>query len=216
MKLLPFKKFAEGYVAYTTARIRDLSVLDIEPVIHALIQARERGSTIFLIGNGGSAAIATHFAQDLSSVGTVPADLPAPFLKGVRAHLASAPATVPFQPFRAISLTDNFSLISALGNDRGYEHIFTGQLQRYYRPGDMLVAISSSGNSPNIIQAINYVKERGGVTVGVVGFDGGKAKSLCDHCIYVPADKGAYGPVEFLHLALVHLIRDYLKIHFER
>ena len=214
MDLLSFKEFSTQYVSYFTERIRGLSVMDIEPVVQELLKARMHGSNIFLIGNGGSASIASHFAQDLSSIGTTKADLPAALFDGIKAQLALAP--VPFRPFRALSLTDNFSTISALGNDHGYEHIFTGQLKRYYHPGDMLIAISSSGNSLNIVNAVKFVKKHGGTTVGIVGFSGGAIKRLCDHCIFVNADKGAYGPVESLHLALMHLIRDYLKVNLER
>ncbi len=160
----------------------------IDRIIDCFNKARSRGSTIFFIGNGGSAATASHFAQDLGEVGR----------KSGKKH------------FRTLSLTDNVSFITAMGNDYGFEKIFTGQLDNLFKEDDILVAISASGNSPNVIEAVKLVKKLGGVTIGFVGFDGGRLKNLCDLVVHVEANKGEYGPVEDIHLIIDHMITSFI------
>ena len=109
-----------------------------------------------------------------------------------------------------MSLTDNTSVITAIGNDFGYEQIFVKQLEAVFKKDDLLVAISASGNSPNILRAVEYVKANRGVTIGLTGFDGGKLKKLLDHVIHVPTEKGEFGPVEDVHMILDHVIGTYL------
>lgn len=150
--------------------------------------ARKRGATIFFIGNGGSAATCSHFANDLAKGTSV----------GARAG------------FRAVSLTDNIALMTALANDEGYETIFTGQMRDLFSEGDVLVAISASGDSPNVIAAAKLAKQRRGTTVALVGFDGGTLRSLCDIVVHVRSEKGEYGPVEDIHMVLDHMITSYL------
>jgi D-sedoheptulose 7-phosphate isomerase len=100
--------------------------------------------------------------------------------------------------------------MTAVANDEGYDNVFLRQLQSRFSTGDVLVAISASGNSLNVIKAVEYANSNGGITVGMVGFDGGMLKNLCHCCIYVKSIKGAYGPVEDVHLALGHIISTYL------
>lgn len=109
-----------------------------------------------------------------------------------------------------VSLTDNTAFITALANDIGFENIFTAQLKNLFRPGDLLVAISGSGNSENLIRAIRYVRENKGQTIGIVGFDGGLMKTLCDHLIHIKTPPREYGPVEDICLILDHLLGSYL------
>jgi D-sedoheptulose 7-phosphate isomerase len=180
-------QFAEGYTAYFGTLLQGLDGNAVARVIAAMVQARERGKTIFFIGNGGSAATASHFANDVA-IGT---------------RCAS-------KPFRAISLTDNQAIITAIANDDGYEHIFVKQLEVLMQPGDVLVAISASGNSPNLVAAVEYARARGNHTIGFTGFDGGKLKQRCSDFIHVPTERGEYGPVEAVHAFLVHLIGNYL------
>jgi D-sedoheptulose 7-phosphate isomerase len=161
-------------------------------VIDCFIDVRKNEKKIFFAGNGGSASTASHFAQDLGEVGRKAGK------KG----------------FKTLSLTDNISLITAIGNDYGYGKIFTIQMAELFIEGDVLVAISASGNSPNIVNAVELAKKMGGGTVGLVGFDGGQLKNLCDHVIHVKSQKGEYGPVEDIHMILDHMITSYLIFHF--
>ena len=170
--------------------IASLDYHELENVTECFLNARERGSNIFFVGNGGSAATASHFSQDLAEVGRK--------------------ATV--RSFRTLSLTDNVPFLTAVGNDYGYEKIFVIQLLELFEREDVLVAISVSGNSPNIIEAIKFAKERGGRTIGFVGFDGGRVSELCQHRIHVISNKGEYGPVEDIHLILNHMITSYLTL----
>jgi D-sedoheptulose 7-phosphate isomerase len=182
------KDYFRGYFKHVNDVLLNLDLNDIDGVVECFLTARKNKKTIFFAGNGGSAATASHFAQDLGEVG----------------RKSNKPG------FKTLSLTDNVSLISAVGNDYGYDKIFTIQLFEWFSAGDVLVAISASGNSPNIINAVEQVKEAGGKTVGLVGFDGGKMKNLCDHVIHVKTDIGEYGPVEDVHLIMDHLITSYL------
>lgn len=144
----------------------------IEEVTQLILEKSKNGQAIFLIGNGGSAATASHFATDLA--------------QWCRTGLC----------FRTVSLTDNVALLTALGNDKGYEEVFAGQMRNLFHESDMLIAISASGNSPNVIVTARLAKELGGVVVGLVGFDGGELAQICDYVIHVPANKGQYGPVK--------------------
>ena len=180
--------YLRGYGRYLSHLLSRLDYGAVGEVIKVFSQARERDSTIFFVGNGGSAATASHFSQDLGEVG----------------RKTGGPC------FRTLSLTDNVSFITAMGNDYGYEAIFTGQLSNLFKRGDVLVAISASGKSRNVVQAVKLVKQLGGITVGLVGFDGGDLLKMCDYVVHVVANKGEYGPVEDIHLVLDHMITSYL------
>lgn len=180
-------EFAGEYAEYFGSALKALDLKAIGHVIDALLLAREQGKRIFFIGNGGSAATASHFANDVA-IGTRSAG----------------------KPFRAISLTDNQAIITAVANDDGYEQIFVKQMEVLMEPGDVLVAISASGNSPNVVKAVEFANSAGGTTIGFTGFDGGKLKRLCTNVVHVGTDRGEYGPVEAMHAMLVHLIGNYL------
>lgn len=180
-------KFAQRYFQRLQEVLKGIDVLAVERFIQIILKAREAGSTIFFIGNGGSAATASHFANDIS-IGT----------------------NSPDKPFRAVSLTDNIAILTALGNDSGYEEIFARQLQVAARPGDVLVAISASGNSANLLKAIHYAKTAGIWTVALTAFDGGKMRQLADDGIHVSTGQKEYGPAEDAHHILNHLISAYL------
>ena len=151
--------------------------------VEALYAGFEQGRTVFLIGNGGSAANASHFGQDLA--------------KGT---LSSMSAT---RRFRVVPLTDNIGFITALANDEGYDSIFEQQLRNLAASGDLLVAISGSGNSPNVIRAAEYAHSIGMTVIGVTGFDGGKLKALADVSVHIPVDD--MGMTEALHGVVFHL-----------
>jgi D-sedoheptulose 7-phosphate isomerase len=183
-------EYAKGYLDYLATLTAKLDTAVIERVITAIEDAGRRGKAIYFIGNGGSASTASHFANDIGF--------------GTR-----APGHA---PFKAISLVDNVSVVTALANDDGYESIFTSQLESVLQEGDVLVALSVSGNSPNVLGAVRYAKGRGAVTVGFTGFDGGELRRLADINLHVPTPKGEYGPVEDVFMILDHLIGSYLRI----
>ncbi len=179
--------FARGYLTYVSEILGRLDEHAIAAFIDALVDARERNARIFFIGNGGSAATASHFANDVSI--------------GCRSWE---------RPFRAISLTDNVPIMTAIANDYGYEHVFTLQLKTMLHPGDVVVAISASGNSPNVVNAVTWANEHGAKTIGLTGFDGGKLREIAQIGVHVPTNKGEYGPVEDAHMVLDHLVGAFL------
>jgi len=179
--------FAAAYLKYLQSILGRLDTNEIGRFIETILAARDSGASIFFIGNGGSAATASHFANDLA-VGTNAYD----------------------KPFRAISLTDNVALITAIGNDFGYEEIFVRQLRILGRPGDVLVAISASGNSPNLLRAFDYARVAGIKTVAITAFDGGKMRGQADQGVHVRTELKEYGPAEDAHMVLDHLVGAYL------
>lgn len=180
--------YAKAYLDYLASCFEALDCDAIASFVGLLLTARDTGNAVFFIGNGGSAATASHFANDIS-IGTRTGDE---------------------KPFRAISLTDNVAVMTALANDEGYDRMFVDQLKVQMRDGDALVAISASGNSPNVIAAVEYAKSRGAQVIGLTGFDGGKLKDLSDIKLHVPTAKGEYGPVEDIHMIFDHLVGSYL------
>lgn len=188
------EEYYKEYHKYLSKLLGNLDYKALEEVTRLLLEKAKSGQTIFLIGNGGSAATASHFAIDLTQ--------------------CSQPGDGLY--FRAISLTDNVPLLTALANDEGYEEVFTGQIQNLFRKNDVLMAISASGNSPNVIAAARLAKELGGVTVGLVGFDGGELARICDHVIHVVTNKDEYGPVEDIHLILDHMVTSYLRMKLSK
>jgi D-sedoheptulose 7-phosphate isomerase len=179
--------FAKAYLDYLSELLGQLDVQAIDDFANTLLAARNRGSRIFFIGNGGSAATASHFANDIGI--------------GTRSWR---------RPFRAVSLTDNLAILTAIANDDGYDQIFTQQLQTQMCPGDVVVAISASGNSPNVVKAVEYANSRGGITVGLSGFDGGQLRRISHVSVHVPCGRGEYGPAEDVHMILDHLVGAFL------
>ena len=181
--------YARGYAAHVASLLEHLDVLAVGRLADLLVKARAAGRTVFLAGNGGSAATASHWAIDLMH-GTAAAGSP---------------------PLRAISLADNMAAVTAIANDRDFAGVFSEQLEKLLQPQDVLVVISASGNSPNVIRAVEYANAHGATTVGVLGFDGGRLKGLCHMALVVPTAHGEYGPVEDVHLVLNHILTTWLK-----
>ena len=146
--------------------LQNLPQADIARTIDILTQARTEGKRIFVMGNGGSAAMASHFACDLGK-GTVQEGK---------------------TRFKVLSLNDNIPLLTAYANDFGYETVFAEPLASLAEPGDVAMAISSSGNSPNVLRAMDVARERGLTTIGITGFKGGKLKEKVDVRVIAPAD----------------------------
>jgi D-sedoheptulose 7-phosphate isomerase len=158
---MEFKK----YINNLNNTLDGLSHEEIENFLNLLIDAYENEKFVFVIGNGGSAANASHFAQDLA--------------KGTR-HSPEQKKRI-----KALSLTDNLPFITAQGNDEGYESIFEQQLRTYANPGDILIAVSGSGNSPNILKSVQWANDNGLTTIGITGFDGGMLKKIAKHSVNV-------------------------------
>lgn len=159
---------------------------EIQQIIAVILQAFAESRTIFIFGNGGSAATASHLMCDLNK---------API------------SIIPYgdsRRFKVMAFTDNVPLLTAWANDLGYEHVFSEPLKNFVRHGDIVLAISSSGNSPNIIEALKTAREAGAVTLGLSGCDGGSMQPLCDVCAVVPS--GNIQMVEDLHQAIAHSI----------
>ena len=173
---------ASQYIASLQPVLGDLAAADFRQVEAILLRAREEGRTVFIIGNGGSAATASHMANDLN--------------KGA--------AVAGQRRFRALALTDNVPLITAWANDTRYEEIFVEQMANFFHPGDVLIAISGSGNSPNIIAALEWARNEGAVTIGLTGGSGGRPLGLVDCCLLVPSNR--MEQIEDMHLVLAHAI----------
>lgn len=156
----------------------------IDSIAGILHRAYEEEKTTFLFGNGGSAALASHFACDLT--------------KGTWAQGAAQ------KRFRAIALTDNLAVLTAWANDSSYEDVFAEQLRGVVQPGDVAFAISCSGNSPNVLKALEVAREAGAVTIGLGGFEGGFMKSLCDTALVICSDNMQI--IEDLHLSVAHCL----------
>ena len=185
--------YSKSYLDYLNTVLNGISLTAIDDFVKVLLEARERGSSIFFIGNGGSAATASHFANDIA-IGSKEYD----------------------KPFRVISLCDNQAVITAIANDDGYEKIFSQQLKVLLKKQDVVVSISASGNSPNLIHAINVAKKMSATTVGISAFDGGKMKDIVDFSLHVPTKKGEYGPAEDAHMILDHLVSNYLMRYVKK
>ena len=180
-------KFAGSYFDYLHEILKSIDSNEISGFVNTLLSAREREATIFFIGNGGSASTASHFANDLV-IGT----------KTKSKH------------FRVVALTDNNAVITAIGNDFGYEDIFERQIKVLGKSGDVVVAISASGNSPNLLKAFKTASDMNIKTVALTAFDGGKMREIADEKLHVPTDLKEYGPAEDAHLVLNHVVVGYL------
>jgi D-sedoheptulose 7-phosphate isomerase len=181
---LQVKQVASEYLKAFEKLLHQLDLDAVERIIQRLQVARDSGAMIYVAGNGGSAAAASHWVNDL----------------GKMTKLSGR------TPMRVMSLSDNVSWLTALANDEGYERVFAGQLENFAQCGDVLVVISASGNSPNLVRAVELAQMRGVVTIGFLGFDGGVLKNKVDECLWFPTEKGAYGVVEAGHAMLCHLL----------
>ncbi len=178
----PSTQHIQSYLAELQGVIEGISPAEIAQVVELISEAGRRGQLIFICGNGGSASTASHMACDLA--------------KGAR---------VPGSPsLRAIALTDSLPQLTAWANDTSYENCFGGQLEGLGGAGDLLIAISGSGNSPNVLRAVEVARDLGMTTIGLAGFKGGKLKGLVDYCLVVPAP--SIEQVEDVHLILEHTI----------
>ncbi len=170
------------YLDLVTKAIADLPEEKIEDVVNTLKAAHAEGRQVFLLGNGGSAATATHVAEDLQ--------------KGIKETSGKR--------FKVISLTDSTPLICAWANDKGYDYVFAEQIDSFLEPGDVVVALSGSGNSPNVVKAVERANEMGAITIGWAGYSGGKLASVAQKSIVVNSDN--MQRIEDVHMILGHLV----------
>ncbi len=177
----------DSYLETMERVLRDLPREPVEGLVEILARARKLGNQVFLIGNGGSAANASHMACDLGK-GTICPDK---------------------KRFRVTALTDNVPLMTAWANDTSYEMVFAEQLSGLLRPGDVLLAMSGSGNSPNILRAVEYASASGATTIGLTGYDGGRLAGLVDHAVIV--SDNCMERIEDVHLVLGHAVAVALR-----
>jgi phosphoheptose isomerase len=188
--LTPYRSVASYFDDYAHEAARAARSIDpaaLEYAAAILIEAYTCGSAVFSCGNGGSAAIANHLQCD--------------HLKGIRTTTDIAP--------RVVSLSSNVELLTAIANDLAYEEVFAYQLQSQSAPGDVLIAVSSSGASANIVRALSWSRDHGVQTIALTGFGGGDSRAIADVSIHV--DAANYGIVEDLHQAIMHGLAQYIR-----
>ena len=186
--ILDSKIFTLNYIEYLTTVINGIEPNQIESFIECILETREKDGTIYFIGNGGSAATASHFVNDLS-VGLSN--------KG--------------KPFKAICLSDNVPSITAIGNDESFDLIFLNQVKAFLTKKDLLVAISASGNSLNLVNCFEYAINQNIQTFSITAFDGGRLKEISNKYIHIKTNKGEYGPAEDAHMIIDHLVTSFLS-----
>ena len=179
--------FFDTYAEETVKAWKTIDPAALDRAAAILLDVYTRDAGVFSCGNGGSASIANHLQCD--------------HVKGVRTATDLAP--------RVVSLSANVELLSAIANDLGYENVFVYQLQSQSRPGDALIAVSSSGRSPNIVHALTWAREHGLRTIALTGFGGGAARTVAEVAIHV--DCTNYGIVEDLHQAIMHGLAQYIR-----
>jgi D-sedoheptulose 7-phosphate isomerase len=183
-------EYIAGYLSRLAEITPKIDLTLVARMIEVIEHAGMEDKSIFIIANGGSSAAASHFINDLG-----PNSL-------VSGHSG----------YRIFSLTDNIASVTAIANDAGFENIFAYQLEANMRSGDIVIAMSVSGNSENIVRGIKYANQEGGYTIGWTGFDGGRLTKLCELCLCVPTTLDEYGPVEDIFSILVHIITGYLTM----
>jgi phosphoheptose isomerase len=179
--------YVDAYAEEFTRAWKRIDPSELDRAAELLLEAYTRRAGVFSCGNGGSASIANHLQCD--------------HLKGVRTKTDLIP--------RVVSLSNNVELLTAISNDMGYEDIFAYQLESQSVPGDILIAISSSGRSANIIRALTWARENGLRTIALTGFDGGAARSIAEVAIHFPGSN--YGITEDLHQAVMHALAQYIR-----
>ena len=181
--------YSKDYFEYLGQCLSQVKDEELDKVWSIISKARSNGSTIFILGNGGSASTASHFANDLNKY----------------ANLNTK------KKIRAVSLTDNVSVVTAIANDLSYGDIFKSQLEVFLKKNDVVIGISASGNSENIIKAFSFAKMKGAVCIALVGFDGGKMKKMADACVHIKTGISEYGPAEDFHIIFDHVLTSYMN-----
>lgn len=183
-------EFARGHLDRMAQLLDAVDAGVIGRIIDTIDRASREGRRIYVFGNGGSAAVASHMVNDFAPN-----------------------AVVDGQPtFRFFSLTDNGESVTAVANDREYDEIFVHQLRVHLEPDDVVIAMSVSGNSENVIRAVDYAREVGAEVIGLCGFDGGRLAERSDLCVLVESTTDEYGPVEDVFSVVNHVVSGYLTM----
>jgi D-sedoheptulose 7-phosphate isomerase len=190
--MLGIKLNVPAFLERVGQELRRVDPAEVQALADAIHDCYENDRMVFLCGNGGSGSNASHFCEDLGK-GTLRRE---DFDNDRKKRL------------RILSLTDNTPYILAWGNDEGFDRVFVEQLKNLARPGDLLIAISGSGNSPNVLRAVEWANRNGVKTFGCTGFGGGKLRTLAQQNFHVPLDD--MGIVESIHLTAFHWVVDYL------
>jgi len=185
------ESFASAYFARLSVVLESLDLTQLAAFESELESARQDDHTIFTAGNGGSATTASSMANDLGF----------DILKKTSVD----------QTFRLHALTDSLPAITAVANDVGYDRVFVDQLRIHFRQGDKLVAISASGNSPNVVEAAEWTKRHGGRVIALVGFSGGRLADVADVVLHFATTAGEYGPTEDAHLVVNHILAHWFQ-----
>ncbi|MBU6500577.1 MAG: SIS domain-containing protein [Patescibacteria group bacterium] len=192
------QEYIENFSRRSIEAIKDLPHEEIAKALNILQAVYERDGRVYVFGNGGSLALATHWVADFNKTVFGHGD-------GLEKH---------GKRFQAIRVPSTEEEMTAWANDIGYDMVFAGPLQNYLQDSDVVIAISSSGNSPNVIKAVELAKKRNVPVIGLTGFDGGKLNELADAKILVKTKKGDYGVVEGVHGVVLHLMTEYFKDYF--
>ena len=183
------EKVIADYFADGQKILSKVSSLEVAALASAIEKVRVSGSTVYIAGNGGSASTASHFATDI----------------GIGSQMRA-------NPVKVISLCDNSAVMTAISNDIGYSAVFEQQLRLLAQPGDLLIVISASGNSQNLVNAVMAAHDLGITTYSLTGFDGGKLKEMTQGAnVHVESIHGAYGLVEDAHLAICHVVTECVR-----
>ena len=174
--------YLDGYIGDVSALLGELDREAIAAALEVLKTAYAADRRVFLCGNGGSSATAAHLVNDLTKM---------PMTRGRKG-------------MRAVNLSDNVPLLMAISNDMEYADVFVLPLKAFFQPGDVVIGISASGNSENVLRAIRYANDNGGVTIGLCGFKGGTLRELAQTAIYVANEH--YGKVEDAHCVVCHCL----------
>lgn len=183
--------FMEEYMAGIKRSLDSIPAHQMAAVAEMLLEAYRHDRLVAVLGNGGSAATASHMACDMGKT-----------ILGTN-FAANRPR------FRVMALNDNMPLITAWANDVSYDRVFSEQVRTWMTPGDMLIVISGSGNSANVVAAVEAARERGVYTIGLLGFNGGILKEMVDYAVIVPSNN--YGYIEDLHMIFVHMLTAYIR-----
>ena len=186
---MDFKQDIRDYISCEIETLKKLDVDAINDALNLLLEVWERRGRVYIFANGGSASTASHFQND--------------FNKGVSEYVE--------KKFRFHCLNDNIATIMAIANDIGYDEVFRFQLKGQLEPGDIVIAISGSGNSKNVINAVEYAKSQGNKVIGITGYDGGKLRQLCDISLHAPVN--SMQVAEDIHMIFDHLMMSMFYKH---
>lgn len=195
--MIDIKLLAKNYISDLTQAANQIDLEEIQKIADVLLEAYKNDNTVFVLGNGGSASTASHMACDWG--------------KGTLQNVYNPKE----KRFKIVSLTDNVATMTAFANDMSYDDMFEQQLHNLVKPGDVVIGISGSGNTPNVIKAFMYAQSQGAITIGFLGYKtGGKAKMFVDYSVVIQSN--SYGIIEDLHLTLDHMLTvclSYMKEH---